>query len=193
MKLKTLLITLSITLVLSTAAISREYKVDIKGMHASVQFKISHLGTSWLWGRFDKFDGTFNYNKEKPNESSLSMTIDTTSVNTNHAERDKHIRGKGLLETNDFPQASFKSDKVKFNADGTGTITGKLKLHGVEKEITMAIKKVGEGVDPWGGYRAGFEGAMKIVMADYGITKNLGKASEILELIVAIEGVRQHK
>jgi polyisoprenoid-binding protein YceI len=121
------------------------------------------------------------------------MTVDTTSVNTNHAERDKHIRGKGLLETNKFPQATFSSESVNFNADGTGTITGKLNLHGVEKEITMDIKKVGEGVDPWGGYRAGFEGTMQIVLADYGITRKLGKASETLELIVSIEGVRQHK
>jgi len=189
MKLKTLLFALA----LSASAMAKDYKIDIKGMHASVQFKISHLGTSWLWGRFDKFDGSFNYDKSKPNASKLSMTVDTTSVNTNHAERDKHIRGKGLLETDQFPQATFSSETVTLNSDGVGTITGKLTLHGVEKNITMEIKRVGEGVDPWGGYRAGFEGTMKIVLADYGITRNLGKASEILELIVAIEGVRQHK
>lgn len=189
MKLKTLII----TFLLSTSAMAGDYKIDIKGMHASVQFKISHLGTSWLWGRFDKFDGQFTYDKDHPNDSKLNMTVDTTSVDTNHAERDKHIRGKGLLETDQFPEATFVSDSVNFNTDGTGTITGKLNLHGVEKEITMAIKKVGEGVDPWGGYRAGFEGHMKLVLADYGITRKLGKASETLELIVAIEGVRKHK
>ena len=189
MKIKILLI----AFILSTSAMAKDYKIDIKGMHAAVQFKISHLGTSWLWGRFDKFDGTFSYDKAKPNESKLSMTVDTSSVNTNHAERDKHIRGKGLLETDQFPQATFVSDSVHINADGTGTITGNFKLHGVEKNITMNIKKVGEGVDPWGGYRAGFEGTMNIVLADYGMTKKLGKASEILELIVAIEGVRQKK
>ena len=70
-------------------------------------------------------------------------------------------------------------------------MTGKLTLHGVEKTITVDIKKIGEGEDPWGGYRSGFDGTTTLKLADFGITKNLGKASETLELIVTFEGKRQ--
>ncbi len=178
-------------LTITTLALSKEYKIDTKGMHAAVQFKISHLGTSWLMGRFDRFDGTFSYDAKHPNDAKISMTVDTSSVNTNHAERDAHIRDKRLLDTDNFPKATFVSDSIQFNEDGTGTATGKFTLHGVAKTIKMAIKKVGEGVDPWGGYRAGFEGKMTIRLSDYDINRNLGKASQTLELHVTIEGIRQ--
>jgi len=186
--MKTKLMTL--LLLLSTYGMAADYKIDVKGMHASVLFKISHLGTSWLRGGFDKFDGEFSYDAAKPNESTITMTVDTTSINSNHAERDKHLRGKGFLETDQFPTATFTSESFNMNDKG-GTVRGKLTLHGVEKDVTMAIDKVGEGKDPWGGYRAGFEGTMTITLADYGITRNLGKASETLDLTVAIEGIRQ--
>jgi polyisoprenoid-binding protein YceI len=187
MKIKTLLLSLA----LSASVSASDYKIDIPGMHAAVQFKISHLGTSWLMGRFDKFDGSFSYDANNPNDSKISMVVDTKSVNTNHAERDVHLRAENLLDTDKYPQATFSSESFDLNSEGNGTVTGKFTLHGVEKTVTMAITKVGEGKDPWGGYRVGFEGTMNIKLADYGITRNLGKASETLELYVAIEGKRQ--
>ena len=187
MKQKIILLLLAFSL----SAMAADYKIDVKGMHASVLFKISHLGISWLRGGFDKFDGSFSYDVEDPSKSKITMTVNTGSVNTNHAERDSHLRGDDFLNTDKFPTATFSSDSFNLDADGSGTVTGKFNLHGVEKTVEMAIKKVGEGKDPWGGYRVGFEGTMTITLADYGMTKNLGKASETLELIVALEGVRK--
>ena len=180
-----------LALTIATSSMAADYTIDTKGMHASVQFKISHLGTSWLYGRFDKFTGTFSYDANKPEASKISMQVSTSSVNTNHAERDGHLRAEGLLNTDKYPEATFISDAFVLDAGGVGSVTGLLTLHGVEKTVHMDIKKVGEGKDPWGGYRVGFEGRMKLRLADYGITKNLGKASETMELIVALEGVRK--
>lgn len=191
MKIKTHIKTAILALTLGTSAMAADYEIDIKGMHASVLFKISHLGTSWLRGGFDKFGGSFSYDAAKPNDATITMSVDTTSVNTNHAERETHLQADGLLNTGNFPQATFTSTKFNWTSDKIGTVTGKLTLHGTEKIITMNIEKVGEGKDPWGGYRVGFEGKMTIKLADYGMTKNLGPASETLELIVAIEGIRK--
>ena len=187
MKLKLILL----TLLISTGSIAADYKIDTSGMHASVQFKISHLGMSWIVGRFDSFTGEYSYDAEKPEESKLSIVVDTKSVNTNHAERDIHLRNEDFLDVDKFPQATFTSESVTLNEAGTGTMTGKLNLHGVEKTITVNITKIGEGQDPWGGYRSGFEGVTTLALADYGITKNLGKASETLELTVSFEGTKQ--
>jgi len=63
------------------------YKLDIRGAHAFIRFKVKHLGYSWLHGRFNDFDGSFTYNTGNPNNSSINVTIDTTSVDSNHAER----------------------------------------------------------------------------------------------------------
>ena len=78
----------------ATAANAADYVVDTKGAHAFVNFKIKHLGYSWLHGRFNTFDGKFNYDAKNPNASQIMVNIDTTSLDSSHAERDKHLRGK---------------------------------------------------------------------------------------------------
>lgn len=174
-----------------TFAAPATYQVDVQGMHASINFKIQHLGYSWLAGRFDKFGGEFTYDSAKPANSKIDVTIDTTSVNTNHAERDKHIRSGDFLAVKKFPQAKFVSTSVSTNSDGTLSVKGDLTLHGVTKPIMIATSKIGEGKDPWGGYRAGFTGTTSIKMADYGITYNLGPASATVYFELNIEGVRK--
>ncbi len=119
------------------------------------------------------------------------VNIDTTSLDSNHAERDKHLRGKEFLNVDKFPTASFKSTSVKFNDEDSGKVTGDFTLHGVTKTITFDIDKVGEGKDPWGGYRVGFEGETSLKLADYGIDYNLGPASTHVDIGLFIEGIRQ--
>lgn len=175
----------------STAASAAEYVIDTQGAHAFVTFKIKHLGYSWLHGRFNTFDGSFSYDTKAQTGSNILVNIDTASLDSNHAERDKHLRGKDFLNVSKYPSASFKSTNVKFTDDDTATVTGDFTLHGVTKSITFEMNKVGEGQDPWGGYRAGFEGETSLKLADYGIDYNLGPASTHVDIGLSIEGVRQ--
>ncbi|BBW91238.1 MULTISPECIES: YceI family protein [Pseudoalteromonas] len=182
----------SAALVLSASAVNAaEYVIDTKGAHAFVNFKIKHLGYSWLHGRFNTFDGEFNYDAEKPNASQIMVNIDTTSLDSNHAERDKHLRGKDFLNVDKYPTATFKSTKITFNNDDSGKVTGDFTLHGVTKSITFEIDKIGEGQDPWGGYRVGFEGETSLKLSDYGINYNLGPASTHVDIGLFIEGIRK--
>jgi len=167
------------------------YLIDTKGMHASVNFKVNHLGYSWLTGRFEKFGGSFSYDADKPANSKINISIDARSVNTNHAERDKHLRNDDFLDVTKFPEATFVSTKIVENGDKTLTVKGDLTLHGVTKPIEIQASKIGEGKDPWGGHRAGFAGTTSIKMSDYGITYNLGPASTHVYFDLHIEGVRQ--
>ncbi|MCL4115186.1 UNVERIFIED_CONTAM: hypothetical protein GTU68_035916 [Idotea baltica] len=155
-------------------------------MHAAVQFRVQHLGYSWLNGRFNNFDGTFSYDEADPKSAKVTATIDTTSVDTNHAERDKHLRGADFLDVEMFPEAKFESTAF----DGK-ILKGNLTLHGVTKPVELTVEKIGEGKDPWGGYRAGFEGKTTFTMADFGMTKNLGPKSADVEMTISIEGVRK--
>jgi len=176
----------------ATHANAADYVIDTKGAHAFVNFKIKHLGYSWLHGRFNTFDGQFNYDAKNPNASQISVNIDTASLDSNHAERDKHLRGGDFLNVSKYPQASFKSTAIKFDEDGEeATVTGDFTLHGVTKTITFEIDKIGEGQDPWGGYRVGFEGETSLKLADYGIDYNLGPASTHVDIGLFIEGIRQ--
>ena len=74
-----------------------EYVFDKPGQHVFITFKASHLGYSYILGHFEDFDGTFAYDADKPENSIVHVTIDVKSLDTDHAERDKHLRGSGLL------------------------------------------------------------------------------------------------
>jgi polyisoprenoid-binding protein YceI len=192
MKLKSLTTAAILGAVLFSAPVqAADYVIDNKGAHASINFKIKHLGYSWLTGRFDKFSGTFSFDEKNPGATKISVEIDTNSVNSNHAERDKHLRSADFLEVSKFPKASFVSTKVEAEGTEKAVVHGKLTLHGVTKDIAIKVDHVGGGKDPWGGFRHGFSGTVSIALADYGIKKNLGPASKELELNLYIEGIRK--
>ena len=177
-------------LVSSMAANAEDYEIDKKGMHASIQFRVQHLGYSWLYGRFNDFGGKFSFDDTAPEKNTVEVTINTNSVDTNHAERDKHLRGDDFFDVVKFPEAKFVSTSYTQGEDGKATIKGDFTLHGVTKPIEIAVESIGAGDDPWGGYRRGFEGKATFAMADYGIVKDLGPKSKDVELILSIEGVR---
>lgn len=175
----------------SLPAFADKYVIDTKGAHAAINFSIQHLGYSYLTGRFNDFSGEFTYDPKNLAASSLTVDIDTTSIDSNHAERDKHLRSADFLNVKKFPKATFVSKKIIPEADGEFDIVGDLTLNGVTKSITIDVDKVGEGKDPWGGYRAGFEGEAEIPLKDFNITTDLGPASQIVKLELHVEGIKQ--
>lgn len=170
-----------------------DYVVDTEGAHAFIQFRVKHLGYSWLYGRFNEFTGEFSFDEKDPSKNRVSLEVDTSSLDSNHARRDKHLRSEDFLDTDKFPKASFISTAYKPTGEGTAELTGDLTLHGVTKPIVVAVEHVGGGKDPWGGYRDGFQGSVTIKPAQWGIAMvdKLGPASEEVELFLSLEGVRQ--
>lgn len=174
-----------------SAAQAADYVIDTDGAHAFIQFKIKHLGYSWLIGEFTEFKGQFSYDADKPEASKVSVDINPASLSSNHAERDKHLRSKDFLAVDQYPEAKFVSTAYKPTGKDTAVLEGNLTLRGVTKPIKIEVKHIGEGQDPWGGYRSGFAGTTSFALADYGIDYNLGPASKEVELFLSIEGIRQ--
>lgn len=172
-------------------ALAADYVIDKAGQHAFINFKISHLGYSWLYGTFRDFDGRFSFDAAAPAEGKVEVTVNTASLDSNHAERDKHLRGKDFLNVDKHPTARFVSTGVTAGADGQLDVAGDLTLNGVTRPVTLKAKLLGEGKDPWGGYRAGFEGSTTLRLKDFDIAMDLGPASQEVELILSVEGVRQ--
>ena len=176
-------------------AMAADYVVDKEGQHAFVDFKISHLGYSYITGTFKDIDGKFSFDAAKPEDSKIEFNVRTASVFTNHAERDKHISSGDFLNVGKFADAKFVSTSVKStgkNAAGkdTADVTGNLTLLGVTKPIVVKATFLGEGKDPWGGYRAGFEGTTTIKLKDFEIQKDLGPKTQELALDISFEGVQ---
>lgn len=170
-------------------ASAADYAIDTKGAHASINLKIKHLGYSWIQGRFNTFDGSFSYDPMNVSASKVTVNVDTASFDTNHAERDKHVRSEDFLEVKKYSTATFTSTKVEAKGNGEMTISGDLTLHGQTKPIAIDAQFVGEGDDPWGGYRAGFTGTTRIELKDFGI-QVMGESS-YANLELHVEGIRQ--
>jgi len=166
------------------------YQFDREGQHQFIQFRTGHLGFSYLYGRFNDFDGVFHYDADNPEESRVSVTVQTASVDSNHSERDRHLRDEDFLYVDQYPEATFQSTSVEMHDEEHATITGDLTLRGVTREIELDMEMVGHGEDPWGDYRMGFEGSATIVMDDFGIPEDLGPSAEEVELILSVEGIR---
>jgi len=121
----------------------------------------------------------------------VQVSINTASVDSNHAERDKHLRSPDFLNVSAHPQARFVSTGVEMTGEDTAKVTGELSLNGVTRPVVLDARFMGEGQDPWGGYRAGFEGTTSLRLKDFDIAMDLGPASQEVELMLTIEGIRK--
>lgn len=167
-----------------------DYIIDTKGAHAFIQFRIQHLGYSWLYGRFNDFDGRFSYDEKNPAAAKVEVNIRTASIDSNHAERDKHLRGKDFLDVGKFPAAKFVSTGFEEKGNGKAVLKGNLTLHGITKPVSIDVEHIGAGADPWGGQRRGFFGTTRLVLKDFGIDYDLGPASREVYLDLSVEGVK---
>jgi len=176
-------------------AMAADYTIDKEGQHAFIDFTISHLGYSFIHGTFKDWTGNFSFDAAKPEDSKISIDIKTASVDTNHAERNKHISSKDFLDVATYPDAKFVSTKVtnvgkNANCKTTADVEGDLTLHGVTKPVVIKATFNGEGKDPWGGYRAGFNGTTSIKRSDFGKMMDLGPASDVVDFDISFEGVK---
>jgi polyisoprenoid-binding protein YceI len=169
-------------------AVAAEYKID--PAHSFVEFRAKHLGYSWLYGRFNVVSGEFTHDPADPSANSITVEVDTTTVDTRHAERDKHLRSDDFLAVEDHPRATFKSTRYEGTTE-SGKLHGELTVSGVSRPVVFEIRKMGEGPDPWGGYRAGFTGSYTLTRKDFGIDYDLGPSSTTVELTLGIEGIRK--
>jgi polyisoprenoid-binding protein YceI len=191
--LKTILFAGLLSLVSLSTAQAEDYILDTEGTHAFIQFKIKHLGFSWLYGQFNQFSGNFSYDEANPTASKINVEIDVSSLYSNHAKRDKHLRSDAFLDVKAFPTATFVSTSFKETGEDTAIVQGDFTLHGVTKNITLNVEHIGHGKDPWGGYRRGFYGTTSIKPAEFGLKDmdKLGPHSTELFLELSIEGIRQ--
>lgn len=182
----------AVALVPLSQAQAADYQIDTEGQHAFVQFKISHLGFSYILGSFEAFEGQFAYDPDDLEASSAEIEVQVDSLTSNHAERDRHILSDDFLNASAFPTATFTSTGFESTGDNEGVLSGDLTLHGETQEVEMPVTLLGEGEDPWGNYRAGFEGSTTLTLSDYGIDmSDFPESMHELELYVTFEGIRQ--
>ncbi len=185
------LIFLGAILTTGHAGAVERYQIDTRGQHAFIQFRIPHLGFSWLYGRFNDFNGEFTFDPEQPSNSMVRVSVNTASIDTNHDRRDDHLRNEDFLTIEKHPVAEFASTAFEPLGDDRYRLEGDLTLMGHTRNISIDVEQIGAGQDPWGGFRRGFEGTTSLALANWGIDYDLGPSAREVELTLAIEGVRQ--
>jgi polyisoprenoid-binding protein YceI len=139
--------------------------------HSEATFQVRHLITK-VRGRFSDFEGTIQFDDAHPEQSSVSFTIKTTSIDTSEPDRDKHLRSADFFSVDEHPTITYTSTRVRKASGNQFDVTGTLTIHGVGKEITIPVTYLGTAKDPWGKERAGFEAELAINRKDFGLSWN---------------------
>ena len=172
----------------ASAAAPVTWKIDPS--HTTVGFRIKHMEASWFHGRFNEVSGTVIHDAEHPSGSSIAFEIATASVDTNHKDRDDHLRNADFFNAKVHPKISFRSTEVAAAGKDKLKVKGMLSLHGVEKELEFTADVTGAGKAPWGEL-IGFEAGFTVKRSEYGITAYPGALGEEVRVNVAIEAIKQ--
>ena len=135
-----------IAALLASATPGRAADYTIDPTHSHILFTIDHLGFAKIVGLFSDFSGNISFDANSAPSSKLNVTIKTDSLQTQFAPRDKDLKGADWFNVTEFPEMTYVGTEFVKKDDHTGTVTGKLTLHGVTKPVTfnVVVNKVGQ-------------------------------------------------
>lgn len=136
-------------------------------VHSEIAFAVRHLMVSNTRGRFTDYDVTIVMSDD-PLLSTVSATVDLASIDTGFGMRDNHLRSADYFEVEQYPTMSYHSTGIRETEDGW-VVDGDLTVHGVTRQIPLAVEVNGFHPDPFGGQRAGFSATAQINRRDFGI------------------------
>lgn len=177
---------LSIISFSSIIAHAESYKLDES--HTTIGFKVKHLVISTVTGRFNKFEGSGNFDEKTKTLKDLKATIQVSSIDTNEADRDKHLKSPDFFNADKFPTITAEIKTANFAKADEASLKLKLKIRDVTKDVDFAAKFLGTVTDPWGNKRIAFEGKGKVNRKDFGVSwnKTLDKGGVMVDDMVEI-------
>jgi polyisoprenoid-binding protein YceI len=169
------------------------YKLD--KAHASLIWKVSHLGLSYYTARFTRFDASYEFDPEQPLQSQLSVTVDPTSIETdypNSAEKDfnKELAfGKNWFNAEAFPKIHFTSKKIEMTGENTASVSGELEFLGVKKPVVLAVtlnKSLAK--QPFSGKPVmGFSATTTLKRSQWGMNAYVPNIGDDVQLLIEVE------
>ncbi len=157
-------------LLAAAPAFATEYKFD--QAHSQANFAVKHMMVSTVRGQFKIQDSSINYDAAAPANSTVSVTLDASSINTGQEKRDGHLKSPDFFDVAKFPTITFKSTKVEKSGEGL-KVTGDLTMHGITKPVTFDVEGPAvAGKNPWGQAVLGASASAKINREDFGLTWN---------------------
>jgi polyisoprenoid-binding protein YceI len=155
----------------ATALHSAVRTFHIDKSHSEVTFQVRHLLTK-VRGRFSDFEGSIEFNADRPETSRVRLAIKASSIDTNQADRDAHLRSTDFFAVDEFPALTFESSGITATGDGTYQVSGTLTIRGVAKAVVLPVTHLGSATDPWGNEKLAFETETTINRKDFGLNWN---------------------
>lgn len=172
----------------------------VEPSHASLLFRVSHMGFSMYTARFTDFDAELEFDPERPADSTLTATVDATSLETDfpfpdQVDFDAQLQGEDWLHTAEHPEMTYRSTKVTMTGPNTARIDGELTLRGVTRPVTLNATfnggYPGMAMDP--NARIGFSAEGTLERSEFGMEygipapgSNMGVGDEV-QVIIEVE------
>ena len=171
----------------------REGSYSLDQNHASLLFKIRHLGISDYVGRFNSFNASLEFDPDNPKQSKLDAIIDVTSLDVNNPSFAKTLKGPRWFDTSNHPQARFTATEIIIDDEMTGRAIGDLTIRGITKPATIKIAFNGGLRNSLnaGRYTIGFDGETSFKRSEFGIDRFTTFVSDEVRLEFSGEFVRQ--
>jgi polyisoprenoid-binding protein YceI len=144
-------------------------KWEIDAAHSGVRFTVRHMVIAKVHGQFTRWSGTLELDPSNLTASKVEVKIDAASIDTRDAARDAHLRSAEFLDADKYPTMDFRSTRIEEARAKRYKVRGDLTIRGVKREIVLATVFGGQGKDPRGGERIGFEATTKIERKDFGL------------------------
>ena len=176
----------------TTGAQAQAASYAIDPSHTYATFEITHFGTSTNRGRFDKKEGSVQFDRAGKT-GKVEITLDTTSINTGNAQFDKHLKSAEILKTEQFPTAKFVGDKFSFNGDKVSEVAGTLTLAGKTNPVTLKANNFNCYQSPMLKREVcGGDFETTITRSQYGVSYGLDWGfPDAVKLIIQVEAVKQ--
>ncbi len=156
--------------------------------HSRAQFEITHLLFSTVTGKFAKLQGTLMVDLSDLSKSSADVVIDAASITTDVEMRDKDLRSPRFFDVAKYPTITFKSTSVTATGTDTLQVAGNLTMHGVTKQVVIAVTGWASGTGSKGTPAAGFRrGTLTLKRSDYGITTLNGPVGDEVNITLSVE------
>ena len=146
---------------------------DIDGNHSNAQFSVRHMMVTNVRGTFGRMSGTVQWDPQDLSKTAIEATIDATTIDTRNGKRDAHLKSADFFDVEKFPALTFKSAKAERAGEGRLNLTGDLTIHGVTRQVVLAVEgPTPEIKGPGGRARMGASAAVKINRKDFGLRWN---------------------
>jgi polyisoprenoid-binding protein YceI len=144
---------------------------DIDKSHSEVSFQVRHLLTK-VRGRFSDFSGTIAFDEAQPENSSVAISVQAASIDTNEPNRDTHLRSDDFFAVDKYLTLDFKSTHIVPTGTDRFEVSGDLTIRGVTKRVTVPVSVLGKAVDPWGNEKLGLETEFTVNRKEFGLVWN---------------------